>query len=422
MPRDLPKWPILFPGLAYPVLWLLGFGFALLPLSGALAAMVLIQRRHAVLPPGWYLWLSFLALMLASGIQIDTAGRMAGFSLRVAMVLGATSLAVYVYSATPRSVPIATVFATLSMLWVFMVVGGWLGLLLPSVVLETPGAQVMPGSLMSNDLVDSLVRPRFSQVETPWGREPIVRPAAPFQATNGWGCNAALLMPIVIRYIRMTTGWRRWALASFTLAGVPVAMATLNRGLLVGLAIAGMYVGLRALLARDLRLLGAMLGSAIALLTLAIATGAAAAIAQRTYDGGSNTTRANLYSEAFTRTLESPWLGHGAPRPSYFFDISVGTQGHVWNVMFSHGFIALALYLAFFVVTAWLGRSATGPAFAAHVTGVVGIAIPWFYGMDGTQIAVLLLAGAVAVRDVRLRPWPAYSVARADRTDYVART
>ena len=84
----------------------------------------------------------------------------------------------------------------------------------------------------------------------------------------------------------------------------------------------------------------------------------------------------------------------------------MGTQGHVWNIMISHGFVALAFYVGYFLLTAWQGRGARSPADAAHITVIVGCVLIWFYGLDGPQIAVLLLAGAVSVRDARTRAWP----------------
>ena len=51
MQRDLPRWPVLALGLAYPPLWLLGLGFLILPLAGLAAGIELLRRRHLVLPP-----------------------------------------------------------------------------------------------------------------------------------------------------------------------------------------------------------------------------------------------------------------------------------------------------------------------------------------------------------------------------------
>ncbi len=414
MPQDLPRWPIVFFGLSFPVLWLAGLGFAYLPLSGALAVVVLVRRHHAVLPPAWYLWFGYLVLVLASVVQIDTIGRLSGYLLRVGMLLGASALALYVYSATPRSVGVPVVYRSLAWLWAFLVVGGWLGLVFPEVVLHTPFASVVPGPLMSNELVNSLVQPPLAQIEYPYGEDPVIRPAAPLPAANGWGCNVALLAPVMVRYFTMVSGWRRIGVAGIGLLAVIPAAATLNRGLFVGLGVALGYVGLRAVFAGRLVTAAAVIGVLLGAFALASLAGVTASVSDRLDSSGTNDTRTSLYDEAVARTAESPLLGYGAPRPSLRQEISVGTQGHVWNVMISHGFVALALFIAYFLVSTWQGRQARAPADAAHVTTVVGCVLLWFYGFDGPQLAVLLLAGVVAVRDVRTRPWPALSQPRCE--------
>ena len=413
MPRDLPRWPIVVFGVAFPVLWVLGLGFAFLPLSGALAAAVMIRRRHAVLPPAWYLWFGYLVIVMASVVQVDSAGRLAGYILRLGMVLGASALAVYVYSASPRSVGVDVVYRSIAWLWIFVIVGGWLGLLMPEVVLQTPFSRVVPGSLMSNELVNALVRPPFAQIEYPFGEDPVVRPAAPLQAANGWGCNIALMAPIVVRYITMLHGWRRTALVVVSLLGLVPAAATLNRGLFIGVGVALLYIALRALIAGRLRVVAAVAAVIVAAAAVASVTGVVGSVTDRLESSGTNDTRSSLYEEAVARTAESPLLGYGAPRPSLRQEISVGTQGHVWNIMVSHGFLALAFYLAYFVATAWQGRNARAPADAGHITTIVGCVLIWFYGLDGPQVAVLLLAGVVSVRDVRTRAWPALSTTPA---------
>jgi hypothetical protein len=406
MPTDLPRWPIVFFGLAFPLLWVVGLGFVFLPLSGLLAAGVMIKRRRAVLPPGWYLWFAYLVIVIASVVQIDSTGRLIGFVLRLGMVLGATAVALYVYTATPRSVGLDVVYRSVMWLWIFVIVGGWLGILFPDVVLQTPFSRVVPGSLMSNELVNALVRPAFAQIEYPYGQEPIVRPAAPFQAANGWGCNIALMAPMIFRYIGMLRGWRRFGLILISLAGVVPAVATLNRGLFIGLGVALVYVAARALMAGRIKVAAAVVSAMAAIVLLASVTGVVGSVMTRLENSGTNDTRSSLYDEAIARTIDSPLLGYGAPRPSFRQEISVGTQGHVWNIMVSHGFFALAFYILYFVVTAWFGRNARRPADGGNITTVVGCVLIWFYGLDGPQVAILLLGGMIAIRDVRTAPWP----------------
>jgi len=403
MPKDLPRWPITLLGFLFPVLWFLGFSFLFIPLIGFCATIVLIRRRHALLPPAWYLWFGYLVLVAASVVQIDSTGRLIGYAMRVFMVVGATMIAVYVYSATPRSLPTTYVFAMLSLLWVFVVFGGWLGVLLPEVTLQTPASLVMPNFLMSNELVDALVRPRFAEIQQPYGvAEPFIRPAAPFQGANGWGCNIAFLAPIVYRYIQTISGWRRVTLIAISLSALVPAAATLNRGLIIGLVLAIVYVAVRSILSGNIRVAGVAAGVILVGGFAANALGIVATLSSRLEASGTNDTRGALYDEAIQRTLESPILGYGAPRPSLLLDVSVGTQGHIWNIMVSHGFLALAFYVSFFLCMAWFGAKARPIADGAHVTVIVGVVLMWFYGLDGPQLAVLLIAAALSVRDARM--------------------
>jgi hypothetical protein len=123
----------------------------------------------------------------------------------------------------------------------------------------------------------------------------------------------------------------------------------------------------------------------------------------RTTYSSTNFGRATVYRETFDRTLSSPLLGWGGPRPSRTLDISVGTQGHLWNVMFSHGFLALALFVTTLLWLTWRTRTCTGFGFAAHVTLVMVAVAITFYGFDGPQMLIALTAGALGTRQVHLR-------------------
>jgi O-antigen ligase len=139
--------------------------------------------------------------------------------------------------------------------------------------------------------------------------------------------------------------------------------------------------------------------AAVVGLGLAFATGAVAALTERLRYSQSNTSRSTIYSQAFDGAVQSPLFGNGAPRPSNLLNISVGTQGQVWNVMFSYGFVGLAFFLAFFAVVAFASRRAADPvALWIHAAVVVAFATFFYYGYDGPQLAVLMVACALALR------------------------
>lgn len=78
----------------------------------------------------------------------------------------------------------------------------------------------------------------------------------------------------------------------------------------------------------------------------------------------------------------------------------MGTHGQVWMVMFSHGFLALSLYLATLVVLVWRSRHpATTLGMAMHVVLVLGLLESFFYGQIPHQLFILVTAASVAYRD-----------------------
>ena len=122
-------------------------------------------------------------------------------------------------------------------------------------------------------------------------------------------------------------------------------------------------------------------------------------IAARQAYSSSNETRSSVYAEAFQGALDSPLLGQGTPKASATLQVAVGTQGHVWNVMFSYGFIALAMFLGWFLLAAWGSRNAMGSArLWLHVAACVPLVTTFYYGYDGPQLAVAMVACAAALR------------------------
>jgi hypothetical protein len=125
-------------------------------------------------------------------------------------------------------------------------------------------------------------------------------------------------------------------------------------------------------------------------------------LGERTSSGESLLTRRTLYEETFRRTLDSPWLGQGAPRPSETANVSAGTQGHVWYLMFSYGFVGLALFLLTFwglALTTW--RVASLQTLLVQTPLVVVNVMILFYGLDGMHLVIVLICFALLVRGYR---------------------
>lgn len=404
----LPAWPLYALFVGFPVWWLLGVGSFVVVLLAAPMALLLAMRGQVRLPGYLWPWLVFLAFMLASAIQVDSALRMVGFALRAGNYLGATVIFVYLYNTSPERLPARRVVQALMAYWSFIVVGGYLGMLVPYGSITTPMSKILPHSVLANEYVNSLVHPPFAEVQQPYGAvTAFVRPSAPFSYTNGWGCAYALLLPVVLLAIQQSgRGWLRRVLVSVLAASVLPAFATLNRGMFLAVAVALAYVAVRLALRGQVRVLATVVGVTLLGIVLAGALGVQNQVADRTSTSGSNVTRLAIYREAFVRTTHSPVLGYGAPRPSTQIGVSVGTQGQVWGVMFSFGFFALAAFLGWFWYVAWRSRAGRDPSSLwLHVTLVVASFTVFYYGYDGMQLTVVMVVAALLARtSVATRP------------------
>lgn len=398
--RDLPAWPVLALLWGFPLWWLLGMTPFIVVIMATVMAALLLIRRGLRLVPGIAPWLTFVAWALPCGLMLDSALRVVGYGQRVGNYLAIAVVLVYVVNARERLTN-RRLLAALTAVWVTVVVGGYLGVLFPYGRLTTPVGLLLPEAITSNEYVRDLVFPPFAEIQHPWGAdEPYIRPAAPFPYTNGWGAAMALLTPVAITQLLTANSVKtKLALAGCLAAAVVPAVATLNRGMFLGLALALCYVVLR-LAARGVLLpVLAVTGVGIGGALVASSYGLLDRLTERA-EYGSTSDRLRLYQETLVRTLDSPLFGYGAPRPSDQVAVSVGTQGHLWMVLFSFGFVGLALFLWFL----WGGTLRTwslarGPLVWLHATLVVACAMIVFYGLDTMQLLTVALVTAFLLRE-----------------------
>ncbi|SDG45432.1 hypothetical protein SAMN05421505_104207 [Sinosporangium album] len=406
--RDLPVWPLQALFVLYPLWWVLG----LAPFAGAIVSVPMIRfmvrRGGTLVPRGFGVWLLFLLAMIMSATQLDSAPRLVGAAFRLMAYGSATVVFVYVYNCSRARLPVRKAAGFVVVFWAFVVVGGYLGVLFPEGSFTTPVGQLIPGSIASNELVSSLLFPKFAEVQTIWGAdEPFVRPAAPFPYTNAWGSHYALMIPLVLLYMRIgATPWQRIVLGIAAVASLVPAFATLNRGMLVAVGFGLVYAALRYAMRGQVRGLIVIFGVMAVGGVVAYLTGVIDNITSRTEVSGSNDDRVGIYTEAFVRTLESPLLGWGAPRPSHTIGVSVGTQGQFWNIMFSFGFPALLFYVLFMASLSWATRKVDLGLIWLHVVPTMAVFMMFYYGLDSTQLVVIFTAAALGLRERRLSAVP----------------
>lgn len=397
--RPLPAWPVNALLWGLPVWWLLGMMPFIVVVIGVVLAALMCARKELRVVAGLGPWFGLLAWMLPCVLMLDSIPRIIGYLQRGSNYVAIGIIALYLVNAREH-LTAKRVITGLTAMWVFVIVGGYLGTLFPYGRLITPVGLLLPNSITSNEYVHDLVFPPFAEIQTPWGVDEVYkRPSAPFPYANSWGSAIALLTPVAFAAMTITESRKvKMFLVGCLLAAVAPAAAALNRGMLVTLAIALAYVAIRlAMRGRTLPFLALAATGAVTAGALAM-FGFFTALAQRAQTG-SNESRLQLYWETFTRTLESPLLGYGAPRPSNVTGLSVGTQGHVWYLMFSFGFVGLALFLWFLygtVLRTW--RIPSWGHLWLHSCVVGACFMIFFYGLGTFQLLTVVVVATLLLR------------------------
>ena len=250
---------------------------------------------------------------------------------------------------------------------------------------------VLPESLASKNFVRTLVHPSLSSSSDFLGYvQP--RPTAPFPYSNAWGNNLALYLPFfVLAWLGRDGGWRRKVGPLILVGAVFPVTFSLNRGLWLALALAATYAAVR--LAVNGR------GRALQALVAAVLVGGLVFVSSPLYDTillrvetpHSNDRRAGTAETVVSVTAAgSPLMGYGSNRTMQgsFNSLAggeteechqcaappLGTQGFMWRLVLTTGFVGTLLCLSF------LGyqflRRARGPS-----------------PLDVTTCTVLLVAG-----------------------------
>lgn len=402
--KSLPAWPFAVAFVGYPVLWVLGLGDTGWPMIAVYMVILLAKLVYGPkVPKAFGIWLLFMLWALCSALMLDSAGRIAGFAFRYSLYLAATVVFIYAYNAR-INLNAQRVLGILTAMWYFTVIGGIAGLLFPVFELRTVLSYVLPQGLLSNEMIHEMAFRSLTQYNPNPDAYVISapRPSAPFLYANSWGNVYSVLTPAVLVYLGMVRRTKRfwWIGASLLVSLIP-AFLTLNRGMFLAMGIALAYVGVRAIMVGNMRVLGAMLGlglvAAIAVTTLPVME----RLDERTSKVSSVETRENLYIETFDRTLQSPALGYGAPRPSIHPGApSAGTQGQFWMVLFSHGFPGAILFVGWF---AWIfGKTFKRTdklGLLSNTVALITIIEIFYYGILTTGLVVVMTLAAIALRE-----------------------
>jgi hypothetical protein len=426
-----PGWPLAAAYVGYPLWWVLGLRSFIFPLAAIPLAWALIGRGNLRAPRGFGVWLLFLAWVVggflllgahAPGAKAGAVGtRYLTAGYRLAWYLALTVVVLYVGNLSERELPTRRVCRWLSALFLATVAGGYLGIIAPHLQFTSPIEHLAPGGLAHSSFFLALTHPVSAEVQDFLGYAE-ARPAAPFAYTNDWGANFGLLLPFfVLEWFRRDGGRRRWfGIAVVTAAIVPV-VESLNRGLWIGLVAMALFGAVSAARSGHFAALMSLAAGAIVLALVIAVTPLKHTFEKRLEVGNSTSGRAALASRSVDAVVGvSPLVGFGSTRDvqGNFNTIgggatpdcpqcsppAMGTQGYVWLVLFSQGFVGAALFFWFLLRRFLPSLSDRDPfAIAASASFVFFLVVIWVYDLLDVPMMTLMLALALLWRNRRAR-------------------
>jgi hypothetical protein len=388
--RPRPGWPLVVIFIGFPIWWLLGLGMLIFLIMSVPMAVHLWKRRSRVLvPQGFGAWLVFLAwVVLGVGVLwADAPGAVPGGSLgrllpygwRLAWYLASTIVLLYIANLSDDELPADRVGRLLGYMFIVTTAGGLLGTFAPHLQLTSPLEMLL--NTHNTFLLDA-IHPKTADVATILGYEQ-ARPMAPFAYANTWGAAYAFFLPFfTITWIWRAGRWRRAVGIVVLLMSLWPMVYSLDRGLWISLGMTGCFAGLKLVSrggGRALKL--AVAGLAVGGLVFAVSP-LPSMIQTRIHNPHSNNRRALLAEQSVRSAVTgSPVVGFGSTRnvQGNLMSLSggarpgckacaappLGTQGHLWLLLFANGLVGTVAFVVFFVTRFarhWRERTAYGVA------------------------------------------------------------
>ncbi|MCU1361371.1 MAG: hypothetical protein JWN99_2660, partial [Ilumatobacteraceae bacterium] len=394
-----PGWIVFAVFTLNPVWWLLGFGDFVWPMAAIPLCIWLLLRREIRIPPMVGMFLAFMAWALVTIVRLDRPTRFLSFGFRYFSYITAVGLALYVFN--ERRVTRTKFIRWISWYWVAAIIGGYVSFIIPNAhVHPTLASVLLPGSITSNDFVGDLVKPGFAQVQNLFGIA-LPRPKTLFSFTNEWGGNVGLLTPFFVASFLYSTKYKERRFGAIMLVvALPPVIISVNRGLWISVTLIFVIVAYRNF--RQGRTFALkLLVIAIALIGLLILVTPLREVVGGRLSDSDASTRAGIYEEAWAGAKASPLMGYGGPRPSANpYSPSIGTHGHFFLVMFSHGFVGLGLYVGWVIQTmiSSLRRRDPVSIMLACVIIVGGVQM-FFYNLLPTSLPIILTAIGLIARE-----------------------
>lgn len=376
-------WPLWLITAGMPLTYLVGLQGLAWPLVAVVLAGRLLVHRGTRIP--WSMvplvifvcWapLSFSASPV-SGLPI--------FTYRWLLFVGCLALAVWIVNIDRGTLPTQQIVDWMAALWIATIAFGYLAQVLQTLDMPSPMSLLM-GPLGKVDFVARISDWHLADIDE-FSATVFARPAAPWSAANSWGAAVGILTPFFVSswLIDVERRRRRIGLLLLAASSVPIILSA-NRGLWIGLVLGLVYFTARKALRGRFGALAVLLGAIAVVGTLLVVTPAGSLVQNRiSGSDDSDTSRSQLYEDAFQGAQESPLVGNGVPRTTDYYTNSppVGTHGLLWYLMFIHGFVGLALFLGWLVIEVFRsGQVVTPLGWWTHLSLVIGLIQVPYYGL-----------------------------------------
>jgi len=400
--RWLPYW--LFALL--PLWWLAGLSFFQWPLIVAPLVYPLCRATGVRAPRRFGLWLAFLLMTVVSATQLSSGSRVVAWTWRESFYVASTVLFLFIYNSSERRLPTRALVNALAAFWVMIVIGGWFGVLFPSVSLASPAEHIFPKSLLHNTYFYSHVHLQFAEVQHFLGFKE-GRPQAFFAYTNAWGSTFAMTMPFALGALTLSPSvvWRRVLMIALAASVVP-GVFSLDRGMWLSLGLGIAYATVRLAGRHDMRRVVQIVTIVALTVVLIVVSPLGGLIAGRFSHKTGDTSRLARDQAAQAQVTANPILGYGAPNQATqvtHTSKSVGTESEIFLLLYSHGVPGLffcAAWLAYTVFRSGRRRPRDPPVMLwIHVALLIACIQAPYYELT-ERMPIILAAAALLYRRI----------------------
>jgi polysaccharide biosynthesis protein PslJ len=388
----LPVWPLFVMFALLPIWWALGVFYFVWPFFGVALLVLLTTRGKVRLPTGTTLWLIFLGIVAISATRLDKITALFIFGLRFGHLFTGLMVGVYVYNLVRDKVSWQRIAAPLAIYWLAMVALGWCGVLFPKFGISSPFELALPRNMQAERYILDIAHLDTTEYNK-YSDNPIYRPAAPYPYTNNWGTAYSFLVPFVLAYLASV---RRGPLRMVVLVSLPLSLVpaflTLNRGMFIGLGAGVLYLLGREMSRGRVRLLLPVIGIVLVGWIVTFFIPVIDLITNRTSTTDTNTDRFDLYRQTWAAVVHSPLLGFGQPTSvdTTHATEPLGTQGMIWQLLFSHGIPAtVCFYLLLLVIARRLAAAVTPAGLWLSALPIIAAVVTPFYSYIDPNMSVL---------------------------------